>query len=100
MTHKKQFFVLVFVLAVVLSGATTVFAQSNVVQTKYGKVEGTQEDNINVYKGIPFAAPPVGDLRWKAPQPPASWTGVKKCTAFSASPIQPPPVPFLCWSRE
>jgi para-nitrobenzyl esterase len=77
-----------------------VSAQSGVANTKYGQVEGYREGNIRIFKGIPFAAPPVGDLRWKAPQPPVGWKGVKKCVAFSASPIQPKPVPFLCWSKE
>jgi para-nitrobenzyl esterase len=44
---------------------------------------GTNPD-VRVYKGIPFAAPPVGDLRWKAPQPVASWTGTKQATEFGA----------------
>ncbi|HTW25359.1 MAG TPA: carboxylesterase family protein [Candidatus Baltobacteraceae bacterium] len=46
--------------------------------------------DVRVYRGIPFAAPPVGDLRWKAPQPPASWTGVRQTTQFGNSCIQPP----------
>ena len=100
MKSRNLFRVFAFFLAVLISPLSGILAQSNIVQTKYGKVEGTQEDNINIYRGIPFAAPPVGELRWKAPQAPASWTGVRKCTAFSASPIQPPPVPFLCWTRE
>ena len=77
-----------------------VSAQNGIIDTKYGRVEGYQEGNIRIFKSIPFAAPPVGDLRWKAPQPPVAWKGVKKCMAFSASPIQPKPVPFLCWSKE
>ena len=77
-----------------------VCAQSAVVDTKYGKVAGYRQENIRIFKGIPFAAPPIGDLRWNAPQPPAAWKGVKKCVAFSASPIQPTPHPFLCWSKE
>ena len=75
-------------------------AQKPVVQTQSGKVEGYLENNIEVYKGIPFAAPPVGALRWKAPQPVAAWKGIKKCIAFSASPVQPKPVPFMVWSKE
>jgi para-nitrobenzyl esterase len=77
-----------------------VSAQSGIIDTKYGKIEGYREGNILIFKGIPFAAPPVGDLRWKAPQPPVAWKGIKKCTAFSASPIQTEPAPFLCWSKE
>jgi para-nitrobenzyl esterase len=77
-----------------------VSAQSGIINTKYGKVEGYREENIRIFKGIPFAAPPIGDLRWKAPQPAIAWKGIKKCVAFSASPIQATPVPFLCWSKE
>lgn len=77
-----------------------VSAQSGIIDTKYGKIEGYQEENIRIFKGIPFAKPPVGDLRWKAPQPPVAWKGVKQCVAFSASPFQSKPVPFLCWSKE
>jgi para-nitrobenzyl esterase len=44
---------------------------------EHGLVQGTSEDGLTVYKGIPFAAPPVGDLRWRAPQPAAKWEGVR-----------------------
>jgi para-nitrobenzyl esterase len=46
-----------------------------------GLVVGANKD-ISVYKGIPYAAPPVGDLRWQAPQPAKPWTGVRECTEF------------------
>jgi para-nitrobenzyl esterase len=39
--------------------------------------------DVYIYKGIPYAAPPVGKLRWQPPQPPATWTGVRACTEFS-----------------
>ncbi|MEJ0082332.1 MAG: carboxylesterase family protein, partial [Puia sp.] len=77
-----------------------VSAQIGIIDTKYGRVEGYQEENIRIFKGIPFAAPPMGDLRWKSPQPPVAWKGIKKCVAFSASPIQTKPAPFLCWTKE
>jgi para-nitrobenzyl esterase len=41
------------------------------------------ENGVRVFRGIPFAAPPVGDLRWKAPAPPAKWTGVREARSFS-----------------
>jgi para-nitrobenzyl esterase len=59
-----------------------------------------ERTGVSIYKGIPFAAPPVGELRWKAPRPAIPWKGVKECTAFSASPMQPRPVPFLFLGPE
>ena len=47
-----------------------------------GRVEGVLADGIVSFKGIPFAAPPVGDLRWSAPRPVKPWTGVKKADTF------------------
>lgn len=83
-----------------MAGARTAAAQSPIVQTAQGQVSGSKEDGISVFRGVPFAAPPVGDLRWKAPQPAQAWKGVKECTKFSASPIQGDPKPFMCWSEE
>jgi para-nitrobenzyl esterase len=48
-----------------------------------GAMIGEAGKEVRIYKSIPYAAPPVGDLRWKPPQPPASWTGVRQCTVFS-----------------
>jgi para-nitrobenzyl esterase len=53
-----------------------------VATTKQGKVEGTLKLGCLQFRGIPFAAPPVGALRWKLPQPPASWDGVRDATEF------------------
>jgi para-nitrobenzyl esterase len=92
--------IFLFLCVNLLCTCARVAAQSVIVQTKYGRVEGLKEDNLRIYKGIPFAAPPVGNLRWRGPQPPIPWKGVKKCVAFSASPVQPKPVPFLCWTKE
>lgn len=76
-------------------------AQLSIVQTDAGKVEGYSGNNgIAVFKGIPFAAAPVADLRWKAPQPVQPWQGVKKCTAFGPSPMQAEPMPFSMWTAE
>ena len=53
------------------------------VTTANGIVEGTTEaSGVRAFKGIPFAAPPVGDLRWKPPQPVKNWDGVRAATAF------------------
>lgn len=53
-----------------------------------GSVQGTSEDGLTVYRGIPSAAPPVGDLRWRAPQPAGKWEGVRQATQFAPGPIQ------------
>ena len=52
------------------------------IHSYYGTVEGCAEDGIAVFKGIPYAAPPVGNLRWKIPQEPEPWKGILDCTAF------------------
>jgi para-nitrobenzyl esterase len=53
-----------------------------------GEVEGVEQNGLAHYKGIPFATPPVGDLRWKAPQPAKPWQGVYKADSFKAKPYQ------------
>ena len=58
------------------------------VKIEGGTVQGTIENNLRVFKGIPFAAPPVGDLRWKAPQPVKKWDGIKQATKFAPAPVQ------------
>ncbi len=62
------------------------------VRLDTGRIRGmdTAVDGIRVFKGIPFAAPPVGDLRWRAPQPAPSWSGVRDATKFGNICIQPP----------
>jgi para-nitrobenzyl esterase len=53
-----------------------------------GIVQGVINDDLTIYKGIPFAAPPVGDLRWKAPQPVQKWEGIRQTTEYAPSPMQ------------
>lgn len=65
------------------------------VETRQGWLEGCEQDGIRTFFGIPFALPPVGDLRWRAPQAPAAWQGVRQATAFGAAPYQAMPVPNL-----
>ena len=54
-----------------------------------GDIEGVIDGTLAVYKAIPYAAPPVGNLRWKAPQPPKPWEGVLKTDKFGPLPPQP-----------
>jgi len=70
---------------------TPAFAQqSPTVTIGNGRLQGTfnAATGINSYKGIPYALPPVGDLRWKEPQPASNWTGVKIADHFSHMPMQ------------
>lgn len=66
------------------------FAQISQVKVTGGEVSGVVDGGIAIFKGIPFAAPPVGDLRWKAPAPVKPWSGVKKADAFANACMQAP----------
>lgn len=72
------------------------------VRVEQGLLSGTlgEDPSIRVYKGVPFAAPPVGDLRWKAPQPPESWTGVRSADKFSPACTQNLAGSRLPWTEE
>ena len=59
-----------------------------VVGTRYGLVEGTREGNVCVWRGIPYAAPPVGSLRFRAPQEPIPWKGVRPARHFGPAAMQ------------
>jgi para-nitrobenzyl esterase len=63
---------------------------STLVSVQQGKISGALENGVASWKGIPFAAPPVGQLRWRAPQPPASWNGVRQATAYGSDCMQKP----------
>ena len=58
------------------------------VNTQYGILEGFEEDGVKKFLGVPFAQAPVGELRWKAPQPLQPWEGVREAKAFGADPMQ------------
>ncbi|WP_372776166.1 carboxylesterase/lipase family protein [Mangrovibacterium sp.] len=58
------------------------------VKVEGGWIQGIVTDSMQVFKGVPFAAPPVGDLRWKAPQPVGKWDGIKQTTEYATAPIQ------------
>lgn len=77
-------------LAAGLMALPSVAAIQGPVKVKTGLVSGAAagDPSIAVFKGIPYAAPPVGDLRWRAPRPAAAWQGVRKAEQFSASCVQ------------
>lgn len=72
------------------------------VKVEGGLVEGVAGEaaGITVFKGIPFAAPPVGELRWRAPQPAAAWAGVWKADRFGNDCVQRKSGAFGPWSAE
>lgn len=79
---------------------------SKAISVEGGKITGvlSADKQVAEYKGIPYAAPPVGALRWKAPQPVKPWNGVKSCNLFSASEVQTLPdfnMPWMaCYTPE
>jgi len=73
------------------------------LRIRSGLIAGTRDGDVAVYKGIPYAAPPVGQLRWKPPQPAAHWDGVRDATTFGLPCPQPPfgPMKFANeWSED
>ena len=59
-----------------------------IAETTAGKIEGAEQDGLHVFRGVPFAAPPVGELRLKAPQSHPGWEGVRDATAFGSVSLQ------------
>jgi para-nitrobenzyl esterase len=58
------------------------------VVTESGTISGVSEGELSIYKGVPFAAPPVGDLRWRPPISVAAWTDIRKADAFAPACMQ------------
>ncbi len=56
--------------------------------TETGALSGLLQGEVAVYRGVPFAAPPVGDLRWRPPVAPAAWTGIRKAEVFAPACMQ------------
>lgn len=81
---KKLFLSLAFLLPMMGTMAQTQ------VKTAEGILEGKDLSGIKVFKGVPFAAPPVGNLRWKAPQPAKHWDGVHEAKEYGPNPMQEP----------
>src|SRR5262245_59364122 len=76
--------------AVLMSLSLSAAAQALTAKVTGGEVQGVAANGAAVFKGIPFAAPPTDALRWKKPQPVASWQGVRAATAFAPSCMQDP----------
>ena len=112
MLLMRNVFFIVLVLTFLAMGCDNTKPITTEVQVEQGIVEGTFEDNLTVFKGIPFAQPPVGDLRWRAPQPAKKWEGILKTNKYAPGPMQGGTPPsgksedclylniwwFWCWS--
>lgn len=87
----KRIHLAVLLLLLTLAAAASA-AVTDPVHVEQGLISGIsgKSPDVRVYRGIPFAAPPVGDLRWKAPQPPASWQGVRAAAEE----------PHACWQTQ
>jgi para-nitrobenzyl esterase len=90
----RRWWVVVAACAVLWPSAAT---SAPAVKVEGGIVQGSSEGGLAVYKGVPFAAPPVGTLRWKAPQPVVAWQGTRRADTYAPACVQsmamgaPPP---------
>ena len=107
MNRKRDlaFFFLSFTSVFIIFSTLPLFAQLGIhkaIRTKLGAVEGVTnaDKSVSIFKGIPFAAPPVGALRWKEPQSASHWKGVLHADHFSKNCMQKPVHEFLPWTRE
>jgi para-nitrobenzyl esterase len=75
--------------AAMLAAAPPAAAQGPVVRAPAGAAQGQAQGPVDVFKGLPYARPPVGPLRWRPPQPLAPWAGLRSATAFGPACVQP-----------
>lgn len=85
----RRLFALALCLVAVAAGGPLLAADPPAATISEGRVAGAREDGLRVFRGIPYAAPPVGERRWRPPAPPAKWTGVRDARAFGADCVQP-----------
>lgn len=71
-----------------LAGVLRGTALAETVRVERGQLQGTFEDGLRIYRGIPYAAPPIGDLRWRPPQPAPKWEGVRVADQFGRACMQ------------
>jgi para-nitrobenzyl esterase len=87
----KRAFAVGAALTMLLGGGVAIAAPGPVATLPVGKVEGVRLGETDVFRGIPFAQAPVGDLRWKPPVPATDWRDVRKATEFADACVQPAP---------
>ena len=81
---------LVFAIAALAAACLPVWAASDQVKIDTGRLKGTVQDGVVSFKGVPFAAPPVGDLRWRPPQAAKPWAGVRQASEYGSDCMQKP----------
>lgn len=86
----KRFLLACAGLTVIGAANAAAAADATVTTIAPGKIQGSVADGVLSFKGVPFAAPPIGDLRWRAPQPAKAWTGVRPATAYGHDCMQTP----------
>lgn len=89
----KKFFIVLLISAQIIPAAYSQQGANNAppqVKTVNGILEGVNESGVRSFKGIPFAQPPTGNLRWKEPQPPNNWEGIRKADKFGPRAMQLP----------
>jgi para-nitrobenzyl esterase len=92
---RRTFVSLLFVLTVgvgfsMFDTAPVMNAANGTIKIEGGMISGALADGVRSFKGVPFAAPPVGDLRWRPPQPVAAWQGVRECNEYGPDCPQAP----------
>jgi len=87
--RNRNFLIMTFLFAALILMRDTVCAEP--IKIESGLIQGTDEDGLSVYRGIPYAAPPIGDLRWRAPRPAPKWEGVREAIEFGKACIQSNP---------
>lgn len=96
---KKLFYVISIIL---ISATSRVAGENPVLKIEGGKIQGipAKTSGVYIYKGIPYAAPPVGNLRWKSPQPVIPWKGVKVADTYGPAAMQLPRQPGSFYYKE
>ena len=94
-----KFAVILFIASAIFTGCKE---KNPILTIDGGQITGVETDNpeVLIYKGIPYAAPPVGDLRWREPQPVIPWSGVKTCDTFGAAAPQKLTDPGSFYDKE
>jgi para-nitrobenzyl esterase len=85
----KRSYLRLAIMVILFVAANSVRAAIQYAQVSGGRVQGEVQDGLASFKGLPFAAPPVGALRWRVPQPVVAWSGVRKADAFAPACMQP-----------